>query len=169
MEEPIFGTMNIPLPSAKLELLLRSIFQKIYKFDEFDNELSGYKAATAEKCDGAIDKVNNMSPAPTKFSASRFLSVNGWLAASVDKATLPEAVYVVLTDEQGNHKYLRTRQTPRLNGGAHFKKPELNESGYSTRADISALQGKFTLGLAIKKDGEIKICPQFKIAVTIAN
>jgi hypothetical protein len=142
---------------------------KIHKFDGFDDELSDSKVMAAEKCDGSIDVVNGMSPTPAKFSASTLLNVNGWLAVSVDKAALPEAVYVVLTDDLGNHKYLRTRRTPRPDVGAYFKKPELNESGYSTIADISTLAGKYTLGLAIKQSNKIKICPQFKIPATITN
>lgn len=142
---------------------------KIFKFDGFDSELSGSTATIAEKCDGSIDAVNDTSPAPAKFAASSLLSVSGWLAASVDKAILPEAVYVVLTDEQGNHKYLRTHLTPRPDVGAYFKKTKLNESGYGTMADVSALEGKYTLGLAIKMSGKVKICPQFKIPTTITN
>jgi hypothetical protein len=142
---------------------------KIYNFDGFDDELSDSKVIAAEKCDGSIDVVNGMFPTPAKFSASALLNVNGWLAVSVDKAALPEAVYVVLTDAQGKHKYLRTRVTFRPDLGAHFKKPELNKSGYITMADISALEGQYTLGLAIKQTNKIKICPQFKILATITK
>jgi hypothetical protein len=142
---------------------------KIHMFDGFDDELSDSKVIAAEKCDGSIDVVNDTSPAPSKFSASGLLKVNGWLAVSVDKAALPEAVYVVLTDDLGKHKYLRTRVTFRPDLGAHFKKPELNKSGYITMADISALEGQYTLGLAIKQSNKIKICPQFKILATITK
>lgn len=142
---------------------------KIYKFDEFDDEFSSSKVVIAEKCDGSIDAINDTFPAPAKFAASNLLRVSGWSAASVNMGTLPEAVYVVLTDDQGNHKYLKTRPTSRPDVGAHFKKPELNESGYSTMADISALEGRYTLGLAIKQSGKIKICPQFKIPATITK
>jgi hypothetical protein len=142
---------------------------KIYKFDGFDDELPGSKITMAEKCDGSIDAVNNMSPVPKQFSVSNLLEVNGWLAASVDKAALPEAVYVVMTDDNGNHKYLSTRVMARPDVGAAFKKPVLNASGYTTMVDISALEGKYTLGLAIKMSDELQICPQFKIPVTIKN
>lgn len=138
-----------------------------YKFDGFAGELSSSKVTTAEKCDGFIDVINGISPAPVKFSASSLLEVSGWLAVSVDKSVLPEAVYVVLTDTQGKNKYLRTRVTSRPDVGAFFKKRELNQSGYVTKADISALEGQYTLGLAIKQSNKIKVCPQFNIPVTI--
>jgi hypothetical protein len=142
---------------------------KIYKFDGFVDKLLGTKMTYAKKCGGSIDVVNDTSPAPTHFVASGLLRVNGWLASSVDKGTLPEAVYVVLTDDHGNNSYLRTRRTSRPDVGAQFKKPELNESGFSTFADISALEGQYTLGLALKQSDKIKICPQFKIPVTITK
>ncbi len=144
-------------------------FSKIYKFDSFYDKLLSSKVTYTEKCDGFIDGVNGMSPAPTQFSASGLLRVNGWLAASIDKATLPEAVFVILTDDHGNHSYLRTRRTPRPDVGGLFKKPELNESGFSTFADISAIEGQYTLGLALKQSNKIKICQQFKIPVTITK
>jgi hypothetical protein len=142
---------------------------KIYKFDGFDDKLSDSKITMAKKCDGSIDAINNMSPAPKQFSASNLLRVNGWLAASVDKKALPEAVYVVFTDNQNNSKYLRTRVTLRPDVGTAFKKPELDKSGYDTMADISALEGKYTLGLAIKMSDNVQICPQFKIPVFITK
>ena len=147
-----------------------SKISETYQIDGFENELSGFKATTAEKCDGSIDVVNGMSPVHSVFSPPGFLRVNGWAAASVNKAVLLEAVYVVVTDQQGNHKYLRTRRTTRPDVGAYFKKPSLNESGYSTIADISSLlEGAYILGLAMKTSGTVKICPQFKIPLTIVK
>ncbi|GAC1607196.1 MAG: hypothetical protein NVS3B3_09610 [Aquirhabdus sp.] len=142
---------------------------KIYKFDELDDKLSDSEVTTVEKCDGSIDVVNDTFPAPANFSASGLLRVNGWLAASADKAMLPEAVYVVLTDDQGKRKYFRTRPTARPDVGAYFKKQKLNESGYTTMADISALEGKYTLGLAMKMSGKVKLCSQFTIPAMITN
>ena len=147
---------------------------KIYKFDRLETQLGGATVTVAEKCQGAIDLVNDISPVPTKFSVSgpfRVIRVTGWLVAAIDidKASLPDAVYVVLTDNQGNRKFLKTRRMRRMDVGAYFKRPELNDSGYSTMADVSTLSGQFTLGLAIKKGNEIKICSQFKIPVTITR
>lgn len=141
----------------------------IYKFDRAHDELSISNVTAAENCDGVIDEVNNTSPAPTKFSAAGLLQVSGWLAASLDKPALPEAVYVVLTDLLGNKKYLGTHPTSRPDVGASFKAPLLNASGYRSVADISALKGEYFLGIAKKISGKVEMCPQFRIPVTIAN
>ena len=135
----------------------------------FDDELLGLELVMADKCDGSIDSVNGTTPSQATFPNSAKLMVSGWLAVSVDKATLPEAIYVVLTDAQGNRKYLKTHVKTRPDVGAYFKKPELSRSGFSTIADISTLEGQYTLGLAIKEAGKIKLCPQFNIQATITK
>ena len=135
----------------------------------FDDELLGLEVVMADKCDGNIDSVNGETPSPATFPNSAKLRVSGWLAVSVDKATLPEAIYVVVTDAQGKRNYLKTHVKTRPDVGAYFKKPELSQSGFSTIADISALEGQYTLGLAIKEAGKIKLCPQFNIQATITK
>jgi hypothetical protein len=141
----------------------------LYQFDKFVDELSDSEVMAAEKCEGNIDVVNDTSPISENLSVSGFLSVSGWLAVSVDQAILPEAVYVVLSDDHGHHKFLRTRLNPRPDVGAYFKKPELGRAGYITLADISTLEGQYRLGLGIKQFNKMKICPQFNIPATITK
>jgi len=141
----------------------------VLKFNEFAEKLSNSEVITVDRCDGNIDEVNGISPPPEKVSVSTLLYANGWLAASIEKATLPEAIYMVLTDAQGKHKYLKTRTTIRPDVGSHFQKPELIQSGFTTIGDISALEGQYTLGLAMKESGTIKLCPQFNIPATISK
>lgn len=154
---------------SQIETKSPNDLSKLYKFDSFNEKLSGTKVITAEKCEGSMDVVNGTSPLPAKLTVSGLLKVNGWLAASVEKALLPEAVYVVLTDAKGKHQYLNTHATQRPDVGAYFKKTELNNSGYTTMADISGLEGEYTLGLAIKYSNKLKICPQFNTPSTITK
>ncbi len=142
---------------------------KIYGLDGFDAEISGSSAVAERKCEGSIDVINDAFPAPATFSAAGLLKVGGWLAASVEDAVLPEAVYVVLTDDKGSRKYFRAHVNNRRDVGAFFKKPELNKSGYNVAADISMLEGKYILGLAMKTAGKIELCQQFKIPAVILN
>jgi hypothetical protein len=76
----------------------------------------------AEKCEGFIDRINGESSIPAKFSVSGLLRVEGWLATSVDKGTLPEAVYAILTDTQDRYKYLKAHFIHRPDVGPYFKK-----------------------------------------------
>ena len=140
---------------------------EIYKFETFDNVSIG---APAEKCDGFIDIINGMPSSTMTLSVSNYLQVQGWLVESVANSVLAESTYVVLTDLQNQHKSLHTHVMSRPDVGAHFNKPELSQSGYRTRADISMMkEGDYILGLAIKQSGEIKRCPQFNFPITITR
>lgn len=140
---------------------------KIYKFDTFIEKLPDIKNAVTEKCEGSIDRINGIPLAPGQLSVSRVLTIKGWLTTSINEPIPSEAVYVVLTDTKGKHLYFKTRQELRLDVGDYFKKPELNNSGYSTIADVGALEGTYTLGLAIKQHNKIMNCSQFNTPLTI--
>ena len=142
----------------------------ITKFDGFEDKFPGLKLAAAAQCGGVIDVINGASFVPREYSASSLLSISGWLTTSIDKGTLPDAVYVTLTDKQGRYIYIKTRRIPRPDVGDYFKKTTLNESGYSTIADISAIKkGDYTLGIAVEELGRIKICTNFSIPFKITE
>jgi hypothetical protein len=134
------------------------------QFEQPELQESNSKILSAEKCDGSIDYVNGASPAPSSFKATTsLLYVNGWLARSVDKGLLPERVYVVLSGQSGRQFFMKTKQTPRPDVGAYFKKSQLDMSGFAATADISELRGRYSLGLAYEENGAFKLCPQFNI------
>lgn len=139
---------------------------QLYIFDGIA-DLTSYRITKAERCDGNIDVINGFSAIPERLSTSRLLSVNGWLTTSVDNATLPEEVFMVLSDHKGSNMFFKARSTLRPDVGMHFNKPELNKSGYAANFDVSVLDGQYILGLAVKQSEKIEICPQFKIPVTI--
>ncbi|MFZ2209329.1 MAG: hypothetical protein WAV22_11745 [Porticoccaceae bacterium] len=146
----------------------------IYKFDHFEDDFSGLTIVAADRCDGAIDMVNGIrasprSNAPKSIAASTLLEIRGWLAVSAATGVVPDATYVVLTDAQGKHSFLRTRVSPRPDVGAHFKLPSLVQAGYITSADVSSLEGQYTLGLAMKRANHLAICPRFRVPISIAR
>ncbi|MFA7685208.1 MAG: hypothetical protein WCX95_00225 [Candidatus Gracilibacteria bacterium] len=156
--------MNVKIPGVFSPVTsAKQLRDDVLKIDGFDDELSEVDVTKVEKCDGFLDTVNDRGPDSEEFLVTNLLKVDGWLAVSAEKAILPEAVYVVLTDDEGNRKYLKTHVVSRPDVGAVFGKSELNNSGYSTVADISGLKGRYVLGLAVKMADGIKICPQFKI------
>jgi hypothetical protein len=156
-----FSQIDIPTP---MDISILGVMEG------FDDSILGSFAATAEKCDGIIDSINNITPVSLGYSVSNVLNVSGWLAASIDKGTLPDSVYIVFTDKHGIHSYLKTRRTLRPDVGGHFNRPLLNESGFSAFADISAMRkGQYKLGLAKMKSSRIEICPQFNFPITITK
>ena len=168
IEKSMFWDKDYLITFSQIKITSPFDVSTLYQFDKFDDELSIAKVTAAEKCDGFIDDINGMSPMPAKLFLKSRLKISGWLVASTDKAVLPEAVYVLLTDRQGNHKYLKTHLILRPDVGEYYNRPALNASGFETIADISALEGQYTLGLAMKQSGKIQRCRQFKIPATIA-
>jgi len=120
-------------------------------------------APDVEECDGSIDYVNSSPPNQLGFSTGALLSVSGWLSVSAENGILPDEVMLVLTDSNGNRSFIETRQTSRADVGNYFNKRQLDSSGYTSTADISALRGRYSLGLAYMYEGEIRVCQQFNI------
>lgn len=142
----------------------------ITTFDGVEDKFSNLKVATAVQCDGAIDAINGASFVPREYSASSLLSINGWLATSVEKGTLPDAVYVTLTNEQGKYIFIRTRHIPRPDVADFFKKTTLNESGFGAIADIAAMgRGQYTLGIAVEESGRVEVCPKINVPIKITK
>lgn len=166
-KKSLLWNKNYSISFSKINTVPSLDVLKIYNFDVFKNESLDLKVINAKECIGSIDTINGIAPVPLKLSMSNILKINGWIATSINEMALPESVYIVLTDSQNNHKFLKTKTTARPDVGNYFKNPELNNSGYDAMADISMFEGKYKLELAIKIAGKIEICPQFKIKTII--
>src|SRR5262249_11168351 len=129
---------------------------KLYEFDPIEDEDPDHQASIAEECDGYIDSINGASPRRSGSFASGLLSVHGWLAKSVAEGALPQTVLLALRDGKGRSMFIKTRQTPRPDVAEHYKKPTLEASGYTSTADVSMLEGNYTLGLAFKEGDRIE-------------
>ena len=57
---------------------------KLFKFDKVLDGSETRKVSVAEKCDGSIDRVNGIFPAPSSFSVTSLLNVHGWMAKSAE-------------------------------------------------------------------------------------
>jgi hypothetical protein len=125
------------------------------------------KISTAHVCDGSIDFVNGVSPAPQSIRATTWLNIHGWLVASADLPDVSDKVYVVLSDANGKRYFIDTKRTQRPDVGAHFKEPALSLYGYTSKALVSNLVGDYNLGLAYLKGNEILICSQFNIPIKL--
>lgn len=123
----------------------------------------------AQKCSGSIDSVNGASPSSGLIKASSLLSIRGWMAASIAPAEVPDNIYMVLSDREGKRYLFDTKRMQRPDVGATFKQPQLNSSGFLSKANVSNLHGDYKLGLAYSKDNELFICPQFKVPVKISQ
>lgn len=122
----------------------------------------------ASRCAGSIDSINGVSRSPRTFKVEHLLQAYGWLMVPVDKGVLPEKVYLVLTNRDGERMFIDTKPMARPDVAAAFKNPDLASSGYTASADVSTLKGQYLLELAYQEGGSLHICPQFKIPGVIA-
>ncbi|QGR07380.1 hypothetical protein CTZ24_13520 [Pantoea phytobeneficialis] len=137
----------------------------------FAKPLSGSfdNATLVQQCNGSIDSANGVSPSSGTIKASSLLNIQGWLAASVSPAEVPDNIYLVLTDSEGKRHLFDTEHVTRPDVGEYFKQPSLNSSGYQSTADVSNLNGDYKLGLAYARDNELFVCPQFNVPVKISQ
>jgi hypothetical protein len=141
----------------------------VISFDGADAEAARLEQVKAASCDAYIDAVNGSMPTSAGFASTRLLAADGWAAASAADGKLPDAVYLVLTDRRGDFSFYTTQRIPRPDVGSHFKQPGLNESGFRAMVDVSRLRGQYTLGLAIRLDGKMLLCPQFHFLATFTD
>ena len=125
------------------------------------------RVVEADRCDGSIDVLDGASPMPASVATTHFLHVRGWLARSAAAGELPETTYVTLTDAAGSRWLIAARGTPRPDVAAYFRQPRLVDAGYAVAADVSALDGEYSLGLAYGDAGTLVLCPQFRVPARI--
>ncbi len=158
------------LKLSKLALRPQTNVDELLHLDRVDEEYSKQTEEPATgACDGSIDQVNGLSPAPKTAKSSRLLSVSGWLLVSAKDAVVPDAVFVTLTDEHGKTTYLKTQQVPRDDVKVYFHHPEMGDVGYEIYADVPELDGKYYLGLARTYEGKLEACQQFHIPISIGR
>jgi len=95
--------------------------------------------------------------------------VNGWMTVAAKDGTVPDSVFVTLTNETGKTIYVPARNTPRNDVKRHFQQPAMPDPGYTALIDVSALTGHYTLGLARSYKGNLGACQQFKLPFAIVQ
>jgi hypothetical protein len=127
-------------------------------FDPFEYDNSARQVFPAESCFGGIQEINGGPPKSSGITASGVLKVKGWLVKSVEQEAPLQSVLVVLTDDNGRNVFVKTRQVQRPEVAAYYKKPALAASGFTSVADISILEGNYTLGFALVEGDRIEMC-----------
>ena len=134
----------------------------------FDPALGSTATPTAASCQGSIDQVNSAAPGALVQTAGS-IKVDGWLAGPSGQTSRSDKVYIVLSDAKGEHHFAQVKRTPRPDVATYLKQAALADAGYTVNADTSAFKGRFQLGLAVEHGGRIERCPQFSVAVEIAQ
>jgi hypothetical protein len=141
-----------------------------FLFDKMGNGVPGSPSApSTQVCEGVIGAVNGSPPGPGIATVGNALSVSGWMTVASKDGIVPDLVFVTLTNESGKTIYVKAHSTPRNDVRQHFKQPGMPDPGYAAMIDVSALSGRYTLGLARTYKGNLAICQQFKLPFLIAR
>jgi hypothetical protein len=158
------------LKLRKLNLSGNTDLENSSLFDKMSDAAPGsLSPPSTQVCDGVIEAVNGSPPRSGIATVGNSLSVNGWLAVAGKDGMVPDHVFVTLTSEGGKTIYARAHSTPRIDVKEHFNQPGMPDPGYAAMMDVSALSGRYTLGLARTYMGNLGICRQFKLPFLIAR
>jgi hypothetical protein len=141
-------------------------------FDPFVDDakiIDDYGHAASIECEGSIDAINADAQASKITHIDRTLSASGWTTVSGKDGKLPDDVFITLTDEGGQTRLLKARRASRADLAAFFDRPETRLAGFEAYADVTALKGKFTVGIARMNAGRIETCKQQKRGVSIGG
>lgn len=119
------------------------------------------------ECSGSIDGINNSPAMLDRLEFSGTLRVYGWLVASIAQASLADEVYLTLKGSSPDMILVSANRVLRPDIAQRSKIEAFYWSGFYSFIDISKLSGKYTLGLAYKKDKQIFRCNNSNFAVNI--
>ncbi|WP_054052315.1 hypothetical protein [Pseudomonas nunensis] len=142
--------------------------KKLYTFDPVTDAQSDPQKAPDSYCLGVIDLVNGVPPTKA-MATSSLLRVDGWLATSTAEGPRPATPVIVLWNKNGQVKLIYTRVSMRPDVGAALKNPDLDKAGYVANADVSGLDGEYSLSLGFKEADQVKICQPSQSIVTIGK
>ena len=175
LQPKIFKVENCYLWMPEVEaIVLSGSNRTVLPMDFLDNVVDSLPqnydvVIPASNCDGSIDIVNGVSPAPQKIVTSSLLSVDGWLAVSAKDGIAPDDIFVTLKSPSGTTEYVETHRTPRNDVNVYFKQLAMPDVGFTTTIDITALNGEYVLGLAMGYKGKLGQCEQFNIPLKIGD
>ncbi|MEB0047230.1 MULTISPECIES: hypothetical protein [unclassified Pseudomonas] len=144
-----FTKINTHQTNKKLNIVP---LDKIYK-----NTSS--EIASATECHGGIDKIG-VPEISNNTSASKTITVMGWLSQSVAKETNPNSAVMVLTKNDKSIALIETHKSYRADVGAYFKDESLSYAGFLSTFDAKDFEGDYRIGMALNQNGELKLCPQ---------
>lgn len=153
-----FGLLPTPTP-APVDVAA------MLNLDHFAAATAPLTAGTAQ-CEGVIDSINGGPPAGN-IAARGVLRMQGWLTLLPAPRHTASQLYVVLTDAEGRRQYAPARAMQRPDVAGHFNQADLAGAGYSLYADVSALHGAYTLGLAVEQDGKLAHCERYRLPIKL--
>ena len=114
----------------------------------------------------AINAVNNHTGDRLSAPVSGVLRVEGWAAMSIKDGAAPNRIRLTLNGRRGDMYYVDAKIIPRNDVNQFYGKPEMGNIGYIATANVSALDGEYTLGVRMSANGLTLACSR-RIALPI--
>jgi len=127
----------------------------------------GYTEIKSASCDGSIDVLNGIFPAPEKITTSGSLTVDGWMAFSAKDGIAADDIFVTLKNSEGVTNYFNTQSKPRKDVNDGYKQPLMTDVGFIASINIKNFNGDYILGLAMGYKGILTQSDKINIFIKI--
>jgi hypothetical protein len=165
----LFWNKTYSISLRKLNLLKNSDAENSILFDEMNETAPESLSSSTQVCEGMIEAVAGNPLYPASPTVENTLSVQGWMTVSGKDGIVPDHVFVTLSSDRGKTVFIKAHSTPHDDIRWHFHLPSMPDPGYAATADVSALSGRYTLGLARTYKGNLGTCQQFKLPIQISH
>ena len=155
---------------STLEIMHDTDYTRLYEFVEIVGADALPVLNTSNtQCGGSIVQVNgsNLSTKFAPLNISDVLSVYGRSPVTPSLNESPDMVYVTLTDPEGKRLYLATQQVAHKNLVHSFTQVNEQPSGYEVYADVSTLNGVYTLGLSYINEEKLMNCENLSVEIIV--
>lgn len=121
----------------------------------------------AAACDGRLGLWARLGEGPILLREDGVLSVEGWLAKSLDEGVAADEIAAVIEDGKGHVSFAPTTRITRRDVREHYKKPGLQNSGFSVNLSMDGLKGRQTLRMAYRDDEKWVLCENLSAVLDI--
>lgn len=125
---------------------------------QFDNQVETPQGEEVITCDGSIDSIAGVIPAPATSEVSGSLKLNGWLVASKTEGKVYDKVFITLLGKDGSRMTTEARKQKRPDLAQTFVNPAFTDGGYESFIDLSGLKGTYSLTISGQIGKSVKQC-----------
>ncbi len=158
------GAKSLFLPWNNRTILPMEFYEKL-----LPSIPSGYTETKSSNCDGSIDIINGIFPAPKQTEVSGFITVDGWMAFSAKDGIAAEEIFITLKNSDGLLKYFTTQSKPRRDVNHYYNKLLMADVGFISSINVNDFKGDYVLGAAIGYKGQLIHCRHINIPVKISG
>jgi hypothetical protein len=115
------------------------------------------KLFDAVGCDACFDTTNLISSESAGHLLDKILTVNGWMAISLNKGIPPKSIYLIITNSNSEKFIINSQAVKRPDLGKVFNHPELTDCGFQAEIDVSQLSGPCIIQIAYYENDKLYI------------